>query len=353
MIVLYGCYVFILYKLILPQYEHITYLSYILYDTIRMQLPNSHSDDVDNDTNNPLIKKKNNDLQEERNPLIVSPTQSEKVRIIVKPPTLNDKESLKSKVEEAFESVKETTSNILNKAIKVEEQDITSFKTFSEKVSKTQQQQPQQESPEEEYVIPVIAEDYSLSKKTLSEDINIEKRWIEHDEIKIPVRYEKVFVNDKEIDVYSKQGAISQIKEKISDLVHSTKRENEPEEEKEENTKNQNANKETENKKRGAVEEEQLQLKGEIVPLFDNTQNEDNNINSSSNNIKELTKNERQALIPLYAEEITISKKLVKIGEILLSKRRVIEEENVNVVTTKERVSVQHPDGKKEKLTTY
>ena len=310
-----------------------------------MQLPNSQSDAADDD--NPIIKEKNNDLKEERNPLIVSPSQSEKVRIIVKSPMLKDKESLISKVEEVFETVKESTSNLINKAIKVEEQDINSFKRFSEKASQPQQQ----ESIEEEFVIPVIAEDYSLSKKTLSEEINIEKRWVEHDEIKIPVRYEKVFVNDKEIDVYSKQGTISQIKEKISDLVQSNK-ENETEEE-EEDTKNQNDNKEIENKKREVREEEELQLKGEIVPLFDNQQNEYNTIHSSSSNNEELTKNKNQALIPIYAEEITISKKLVKVGEILLSKRRVIEEENVNVDTTKERISVEHSDGRKEKLTGY
>jgi len=309
-----------------------------------MQLPNSQSDAEDD---NPIIKEKNNDLKEERNPLIVSPSQSEKVRIIVKSPMLKDKESLISKVEEVFETVKESTSNLINKAIKVEEQDINSFKRFSEKASQPQQQ----ESIEEEFVIPVIAEDYSLSKKTLSEEINIEKRWVEHDEIKIPVRYEKVFVNDKEIDVYSKQGTISQIKEKISDLVQSNK-ENETEEEKED-TKNQNDNKEIENKKREVREEEELQLKGEIVPLFDNQQNEYNTIHSSSSNNEELTKNKNQALIPIYAEEITISKKLVKVGEILLSKRRVIEEENVNVDTTKERISVEHPDGRKEKLKGY
>lgn len=308
-----------------------------------MQLPNSQPDA---DDDNSIIREKNNDLKEARNPLVVSPSQSEKVRIIVKSPTLKDKESLISKVEEVFESVKENTSNIINKAIKVEEQDINSFQRFSEKVSKT----PQQESIEEEFVIPVIAEDYSLSKKTLSEEINIEKRWVEHDEIKIPVRYEKVFVNDKEIDVYSKQGVISQIKEKISDLVQSNKEETETKKEEKEDTKNQNDKKEIENKKRGG-EDEELQLKGEIVPLFDNQQNEDNNIHDSNN--KELTKNERQALIPIYAEEITISKKLVKVGEILLSKRRVIEEENVNVDTTKERISVEHPDGRKEKLTGY
>ena len=310
-----------------------------------MQLPNSQSDAADDD--NPIIKEKNNDLKEERNPLIVSPSQSEKVRIVVKSPMLKDKESLISKVEEVFETVKESTSNIINKAIKVEEQDINSFKRFSEKASQPQQQ----ESIEEEFVIPVIAEDYSLSKKTLSEEINIEKRWVEHDEIKIPVRYEKVFVNDKEIDVYSKQGTISQIKEKISDLVQSNK-ENETEEEKDD-TKNQNDNKEIENKKREVREEEELQLKGEIVPLFDNQQNEYNNIKSNTSNNEELTKNENQALIPIYAEEITISKKLVKVGEILLSKRRVVEEENVNVDTTKERISVEHPDGRKEKLTGY
>ena len=309
-----------------------------------MQLPNSQHDA---DDDNSIIREKNNDLKKARNPLVVSPSQSEKVRIIVKSPTLKDKESLISKVEEVFESVKENTSNIINKAIKVEEQDINSFQRFSEKVSRAQQQ----ESNEEEFVIPVIAEDYSLSKKTLSEEINIEKRWVEHDEIKIPVRYEKVFVNDKEIDVYSKQGAISQIKEKISDLVQSNKEETETKEEDKEDTKNQNDKKEIENKKRRGEDEEELQLKGEIVPLFDNQQNEDNNKHDSNN--KELTKDERQALIPIYAEEITISKKLVKVGEILLSKRRVIEEENVNVDTTKERISVEHPDGRKEKLTGY
>jgi hypothetical protein len=308
-----------------------------------MQLPNSQSDAEDG---NPIIKEKNSDPKEERNPLIVSPSQSEKVRIIVKSPMLKDKESLISKVEEVFETVKESTSNLINKAIKVEEQDINFFKRFSEKASQPQQK----ESIEEEFVIPVIAEDYSLSKKILSEEINIEKRWVEHDEIKIPVRYEKVFVNDKEIDVYSKQGTISQIKEKISDLVQSNKG-NETEEEKED-TKNQNDNKESENQKRRVGEEEELQLKGEIVPLFDNEQNEYNTRHSSSNN-EELTKNENQGLIPIYAEEITISKKLVKVGEILLSKRRVVEEKNVNVDTTKERISVEHPDGRKEKLTGY
>jgi stress response protein YsnF len=322
-----------------------------------MQSRNSQQNVID-DNNPTLIKKKNNDLKEDGNPLIVAPLQSEKVNIIIKSPTLKDKESIKSKVEEVFVSVKENTSNIINKAIKVEEQDINSFKRFSEKASQPQQK----ESITEEFVIPVIAEDYSLSKKTLYEEINIEKRWIEQDEIKIPVRYEKVFVNDKEIDVYSKHGVISQIKEKISDLIQSNKEANETNEEEKENGKNQNDNAETENKTREAREDDEgePQLKGEIVPLFDNQQNEEDLSNkqlTQSNNIisnnKELSKNNHQILIPLYAEEITISKKMVKVGEIVLSKRRIVDEENVNVETIKERISVEYPDGRKEKLTGY
>ena len=107
----------------------------------------------------------------------------------------------------------------------------------------------------------MIAEDYSLSKKNFSEEINIEKRWVEQDEIKIPVRYEKVFVNDKEIDVYSKQGIISQIKEKISDLVQSNKEENETKNEEKIDTKNQNDNKEIEKKKEEKKEEEEKEKK--------------------------------------------------------------------------------------------
>jgi len=325
-----------------------------------MQLPNSQHD-VDDDNNTTLIKKKNNAHKDDGNPSIVTPLQSEKVRIIIKSPTLKDKESIKSKVEEVFESVKENTSNIINKAIKVEEQDINSFKILSEKVSQTLQQQ--KESLEEEFVIPVIAEDYSLSKKNLSEEINIEKRWVEQEEIKVPVRYEKVFVNDKEIDVYSKQGVISQIKEKISDLIQSNKEENETQNDEKIDTKNQNDNKEFEKKKnegeKGVEEgEKEVQLKGEIVPLFDNQENEDNNIqltqnNNNNSNNKELTKKELYTVIPLYAEEITISKKIVKVGEIVLSKRRVIEEENFKIDTIKERINLEHPDGRKEKLIGY
>ena len=313
-----------------------------------MELPNTETDNNDNVF---LLEKNKNkeNFKEDKNHLIVAPLQSEKVTIIVKSPTLKDKESIKSKIEGALESVKENASNIVDKVIKVEEQDINSFKRNTESISQSQQQQQQQSI--EEFVIPVVGENYSFSKKILSEDVSIEKRWVEGDEIKIPVRYEKVFVNDKEIDVYSKQGIISQIKEKISDLVQSDDDDDERKE-KEDDNKNQNEdNKDIESQKR-----EEPQLKGESVPLFDNQQTENSNeqLSQGTNNNKELTNNNKyQTLIPLYAEEITVSKKMVKVGEIVLSKRRVVETENVDIDTIKERINVEHADGRKEKITDY
>ena len=304
-----------------------------------MELPNSENDSSDN-VFLPEKNKNKEDFREDKNPLIVSPLQSEKVTIIVKPHILENRESLSSKVGEVLSSVKENASNIVDKVVKREEQDINSFKRNTESIS-----QPQQESIEE-FVIPVVAENYSFSKKILSEEINIEKRWEEKDEIKIPVRYEKLFVNDKEIDVYSKHGIISQIKEKISDLVQSDD-DDDGMKQKEED-KNQTDNKEIQNQKR-----KEPQLNGESVPLFDNQQIEDSNGQLSHGNNKELINNKYQTLIPLYAEEITISKKIIKVGEIVVSKRRVVETENVDVDTIKERINVEHADGRKEKITDY
>jgi stress response protein YsnF len=58
-------------------------------------------------------------------------------------------------------------------------------------------------------------------------------------------------------------------------------------------------------------------------------------------------------LIPLYAEEITISTKMVKVGEIVISKRRVVENEDLEIDTIKEQIKVEYADGRKEKITDW
>lgn len=321
-----------------------------------MELTDSETNNNNNNNNSSITQEESKneieDIRENKNPLVVSPLQSEKLTIVIQSPSLENKKSIKSKIEGALESVKENAGNIVDKVVKVEEQDINSFKRNTESISQPQLQQ----QSIEEFVIPVVGEKYSFSKKILSEDISIEKRWVEGEEIKIPVRYEKVFVNDKEIDIYSKQGIISQIKEKISDLVQSGGGDddngnvNKMKENEDDDNKNQKHNKDIENQKK-----EEPQLKGESVPLFDNqqTENSSNGKSFQGNNKDLINNNKYQTLIPLYAEEITVSKKMVKVGEIVLSKRRIVETENIDVDTIKERINVEHADGRKEKITDY
>ncbi len=101
-----------------------------------MELPNSETDNNDN-VFLPEKNKNKEDFEEGKNPLIVTPLQSEKVTIIVKPPILENRESLKFKIEGALESVKENASNIVDKVVKEEEQDINSFKRNTESIWRT------------------------------------------------------------------------------------------------------------------------------------------------------------------------------------------------------------------------
>jgi stress response protein YsnF len=324
-----------------------------------MELDNLDKNKNKDNNNDSLIEQENNKEKAEnipanKNPLVMFPSQSEQLTIVIQSSVLENKESLKAKVGEVLESVKENASNIIDKVVKTEEQDINSFKrdiTEANSQSKEQQQQSK-----EKFVIPVIGEKYAFSKKILSEDINIEKRWEEKDEVKIPIRYEKLFVNDKEINVYSKQGILSQIKEKISDLVQSDNSSSNKDEDTDvkkkenDNNLNENTNKEIEKQKRVKEEKEEPQLKGERIPLFENQQIEKDS-ETLPNNVT--NNNKYEILIPLYAEEITISKKMVKVGEIAISKRKILENENVNIDTIKEQVTIEHADGRKEKITSY
>ena len=287
------------------------------------------------DNNNPPGKKEDENKKEDffkvdKNPLLVSPPESETVTIIIKSPALKDKESFKSRVGEAFESVRENASNIVDKVMNVEEQDINSFRTATDNKKSTANSQEQEQESKEQYVIPVIGEKYALNKITLTDEINIEKRWVEHDEIKIPVRYEKVFVDDKEFDAYSEtHGIVSQIKDKISDLFHSSNKDDEEEKKEDSNGKSPQG-------------------------IIGNSNNNDNkNEEESTTTTTKNSDNIQQQLIPLYAEEITISKKIVKVGEIAISKRRIVEKENVDVDMIKERINVEYGDGRKEKITPY
>jgi stress response protein YsnF len=52
---------------------------------------------------------------------------------------------------------------------------------------------------------------------------------------------------------------------------------------------------------------------------------------------------ETKKVIPLYAEQILVSKKLVQIGEVVISKRSVTENRDIRIDTFKEEVTIEEP----------
>ena len=59
---------------------------------------------------------------------------------------------------------------------------------------------------------------------------------------------------------------------------------------------------------------------------------------------------EEEKVIPLFGEKIIITKKMTKLNELAIRKKRIIENKKIKVNVTKETVKLKHPDGRIEKL---
>ena len=206
--------------------------------------------------------------------------------IVIKPSTLQKETSFAAKTSEILDSVKEKTTQ--------------AFETIRESAG---QITVQTELPvgSEPLVIPVLAEKFYTSKQNQTEEVMIEKRWTTRKEkIEVPERSEELFVNDKEISHYSTGARLNEIKEKILEVVN-------------------------ENKKTGT------KIEGEIIPLFE--------VDEGGGEAKETKK-----IIPIYAEQILVSKKIVQIGEVVISKRSVTENKDIRIDTIKEEVTIGEPN---------
>ena len=74
--------------------------------------------------------------------------------------------------------------------------------------------------------IPVIEEDFDLTKKTVLHEATIAKRLATKTEkIEIPVAYEEVYINNKKLKIYDKEeeeGLLARIKDTIANVSHTT-----------------------------------------------------------------------------------------------------------------------------------
>lgn len=131
------------------------------------------------------------------------------------------------------------------------------------------------------------------------------------------VSYEEVYINDKKMRSVEEPQILSFLKDKLSSIGR----------------KSDSTDidvKQSEMKKSDAED------RGELVPLM-----------SSSSSYTDSSETEK--VIPLWAEEIEVSKKMVKVAEIVIKKRRVTETKKIDIGIKKEQVTIRYPDGKAEK----
>ena len=252
--------------------------------------------------------------------MVITPPPIKYSKVVVVRPSFHEKkegdyDSISDKAKETSKSLKQTVSAASEKA-KLRNNDVEKDK----KVNKTEHsyKQPDREGigGQNTAAIPVNEERFSISKNTVSEDIKIEKRWISATrKVEIPVPYEEVFVNDKVVKLFDEKdddNILSKLKGKILDSIDRDK-----------------------NKQQQTISQQQNEPRGELIPLFDDNDN---------NQITE-------KVIPILGEEIVVSRRTVKIGEIVIKKRSVTDNKKIQIDIKKEKVMLEYPDGTTEQIT--
>jgi stress response protein YsnF len=171
-----------------------------------------------------------------------------------------------------------------------------------------------EQQQQDQIIIPVIEEEYSISKETTVKEAKIEKKWVTKTKtVKVPITYEEVYINGKKMRLAEENSVFSLLKDKLSSSIDSSS---------------------DKSVKLSVIKKGDLK-DGELVPLFP----------SSDSNASETEK-----VIPLLGEEFEINKKMVKLAEIVIRKKRVTEKNKIGIDIRKEKVKIKYPDGKTEEL---
>jgi stress response protein YsnF len=178
-------------------------------------------------------------------------------------------------------------------------------------------------------IIPVLEERFSVSKKTFTEHAKIEKRWItKTKKIEVPVSSEEVYINDKLVKSYEKddqeEDVLSEVNKQIVQSFEDIDSDS--------------------SKKRQYSILESNEFKRELIPLFDDIDN--NSINNSTKNyVNTNNKETKKIIIPILGEQLVVSKRIVQIGELVITKNKVIENKKIAVDTISEKATIRYPDG--------
>jgi stress response protein YsnF len=87
---------------------------------------------------------------------------------------------------------------------------------------------------------------------------------------------------------------------------------------------------------------EQHESKRELVPLLDNANNK-----NRSDNVKS---KETKKVIPILGEEVVVSKRIVKLGELIITRNKITKNKKIAVDIKKEQATIKYPDGSTKML---
>jgi stress response protein YsnF len=170
-----------------------------------------------------------------------------------------------------------------------------------------------------EQIVPVLEEEYSISKQTNVKEAKIEKRVLTKTKtVKVPISYEELYINGKKLKSVEESQILSALKDKITSIASTDS--------------GADTSVEQSVKKKNKIEN-----RGEVVPLFSS-----DNTNSNQSEIEKI--------ITLYEEQFEIVKKVVKVAEIIITKRRVTEKKKIDIDLRGEQVKIKYPDGRSENL---
>jgi hypothetical protein len=216
--------------------------------------------------------------------IVVQPEMLKATLTIIRPTTVQEEESFTGKTADLMESMKDKTDEAID-SIK---------SAIGQGVSRTVT-----DLGSEPLVIPIIQQKSTSETKMYTEDITIEKRKVERKKnIEVKVAYDEIFVNGKEIGS-SMGDAFREIKDKILEIVsfdHDR-------------------------------DEKQLEeIKRDMIPLLENS-------------------SETEKVISLYAEQVVVSKRTVKVADLIIRKRKVTDTRKVGIDLITEQLTVRNPTG--------
>jgi len=213
---------------------------------------------------------------------VVSPEMPKATITVIRPTTIQKEESFTGRATDLMESMKDKTEEAFNSIKSATGQGVS-------RTTSNLDSQP--------LIIRIIEQKSSSETKTYTEEITIEKRKVERKKnIEVKVAYDEIFVNGKEIGS-SMGDTFKEIKDKILDIV-------------------------TFDHDR---DEKQLEkIKRDMIPLLESN-------------------SETEKVISLYAEQVVVTKRTVKVADLIIRKRKVTDKRKVGIDLITEQLTVQNP----------